>query len=339
MKTVLRLLVLGVGLALFAWYVHRAGPGEIWQTVLRLGWLAPFVLIPYALTYGADTLGWNFAFGSRNRHGLGFRRLYRIRWCGEAVNNVIPSANIGGEATKVYLLRKGGVSVGDAAASVIVGRTVQTLTQVAFIALGSAAFLHIAGNASELRTGMAIILMVSVAAVATLFWLQTHGMFTLLLRLFDTFHWHLGHLEAKREHLQRIDRRVLEFYRNDRRHFLMSAGAYLAGWFLDTLDVFVVAFLLGLPITWLQALAIESFIGIAKLLGFLVPGALGVQESSIALVCRWAGLPDTFGAAYAIIRRGRDVVFASAGWWLLYAGETHLRGLAARVSAESGNDL
>jgi len=338
MKTALRLFGMLLGLALFAGFLHRAGPGEIWHTVSRLGWLAPLALVPYALTYGADTLGWDCAFGSRNRHGLGFRQLYRIRWAGEAVNNVVPSASVGGEAIKVYLLCKRGVSVDDATSSVIAGRTVQTLTQVAFFALGSAAFLHVAGNEPGLRAGMAIALAVSVAAVATLFWLQTHGMFTLVLRLLDRVHWRSARLEGKRERLQRIDRQVLAFYRNDREYFLMSAGAYLAGWFLDSLDVIVVAFLLGLPITWFQALAIESFISIAKLTGFLVPGALGVQESSIALLCYWAGMPEAFGPAYAIVRRGRDVVFASAGWLLLYAEETRLRGFAARISAESSNE-
>lgn len=339
MRSLLRLLVLGAGLALFASFVYRAGLEDIWEAVSRLGWLAPVVLAPYALVYGADTLGWAFAFGSRHRHGLGFRRLYRIRWCGEAVNNILPSATVGGEAVKVYLLHKHGVAAGDAAAAVIVGRTAQTLAQVAFIALGAGAFLGVAEDTSGLRVGTAIVLVASAAAVAALFWLQTHGMFTTLLRLLDALPWRLPGVGAQRERLHRVDRRVVEFYRYDRRHFLMSASSYLGGWLLDTLDILVVALLLGQPVGWWQALAIEAFVGVAKLMGFLVPGTLGIQESSIAVMCRLAGLPEAFGLAYAIIRRGRDVTFAAAGWLLLYLEETSLRGLSARVSGDAGQEL
>jgi uncharacterized membrane protein YbhN (UPF0104 family) len=117
----------------------------------------------------------------------------------------------------------------------------------------------------------------------------------------------------------------------------LSAGSYFAGWLLDTLDIFLVAWLLGMPIGWTQALAVEAFVSVAKVLGLFVPGALGVQESGIALVCRLAGLPDALGLAYAIIRRGRDVVYASLGWLLLYLGEATLKGLPARVATEPNN--
>ncbi|MBK7998983.1 MAG: flippase-like domain-containing protein [Verrucomicrobia bacterium] len=339
MKVAIRVILLLLGVALFAWFVQRAGPGEIWKTCLNLGWYAPLTLIPYGIVYFADTMGWKFAFASRALKGIGFWTLYRVRWCGEAVNNVVPSAYVGGEAVKVYLMHKRGADAGDVAASVIIGRSMQTLTQVMFIALGSAAFLTLAPADSGVRTGLLVVLAGSVLAVAVLFWLQTRGLFSMIFRAVEMFGMKLEALEAKRTKLKRIDELVVEFYRKQRGRVAASGGGYLCGWLLDTMDIFLVSWLVGMPITWTQALAIEAFIGVAKVLGLFVPGAIGVQESGIALVCRLAGLPDALGLSYAIIRRGREVVYASIGWLLLYAEEASLKGISGRIAAETRTEL
>jgi len=334
MKTLLRVLFLAAGLAVFGWFIHRAGPGEIVATLGRLGWRAPLILITLAGVYALETLGWRMAFGSRQRLAVGFPALYRVRLSGEAVNNVVPSGTVGGEAVKVYLLHRRGVPAGDAAAATIIGRTVQTLMQVTFIALGSAAFLHLAGDRPGVRSGMAIALALCVGLIVTLFYLQSHGMFTLILRATDRLGLHPRALVGRAERLRAIDRQVIHFYTNDRRSFVLSAACYLAAWLLDTFDLFVAAWLLGMPVGWLYALGIEAFIGVAKLLGFLVPGGLGIQETGIALVCHLAGLPPGFGPAYAIIRRGRDLFYAGLGWLLLYAGQGDRQALRGRVARQ-----
>ena len=339
MKTAVRAFLLVLGLALFGWFVQRAGPGEIWRTCASLGWYAPLTLVPYGIVYISDTLGWKFAFVARALKGIGFWTLYRVRWCGEAVNNVVPSAYVGGEAVKVYLLHKRGAEAGEVAASVIIGRSLQTLTQVIFIALGSAAFLTLAPADSGVRKGLMFVLAGSVAAVVALFWLQSQGMFLMLFRALDRFGMRLTMLESKRASLTRVDERVMTFYRGERMRLLASVAGYLGGWLLDTIDIFLVSWLVGMPISWTQALAIEAFIGVAKVMGLFVPGAIGVQESGIALVCRLAGLPDALGLSYAIIRRGREVVYASIGWLLLYAEEASLKGISGRIAAETHNEL
>lgn len=339
MKSVVRVVVLVLGVVLFAWFVHRAGPGEIWRTCLSLGWYAPLTLIPYGIVYIADTTGWRFAFAARALSGVGFWTLYRVRWCGEAVNNVVPSAYVGGEAVKVYLLAKRGVDAGDSTASVIVGRSLQTLTQVIFIAMGSAAFISLAPAQSGVHTALVLVLAGSVLAVIALFWLQTRGLFAMAFRALSQFGVRLAALESRAQRWKQVDALVMEFYRGERRRVIGSAGGYLSGWLLDTMDILLVSWLVGMPITWTQALAIEAFIGVSKVLGLFVPGAIGVQESGIALVCRLAGLPDALGLAYAIIRRGREVIYASIGWALLYADEASLKGITGRVAAEARNRL
>jgi len=315
MKRAFKLCVVALGLALFAWFVQRAGASAIARAFSNLGWFAPVVLLPFALVYLLDTLGWRFAFGNEGVPGVGFGTLMRIRWAGEAINTVLPSAYIGGEAAKVELLHKQGVPRVQSASSVVAGKTAQIFAQVAFIAAGAVAGAANLPEQSPARVGMLAITALATCIVASLFWLQQRGMFRTIAALLP-----LRVLQKRAQSLEELDDRIFEFYRKDRRHFLASTATYFAGWMADTLEILLVSHLLGMPIDLSQALAVEAFISVAKALGIFVPGALGVQESGIVFLCYLFGLPPALGVSYAIIRRGREVVYVLIGGVFLYAG-------------------
>jgi putative membrane protein len=325
MKIAFRVLIALAGLALFAWFIQRAGLNEIARAFARLGWSAPLVLLPYALVYLLDTFGWRFAFGREAIGGISFATLFRIRWAGESLNAVLPSAYIGGEAVKVHLLGKQGVPALQAASSVVVGKTVQVAAQVAFIALGALAGAANLPRRSPARAGLLAITAAALAIIAMLFWFQKKGMFSSLAALAGKLPLRRRGAARTMESLQRLDQRIIDFYRHDRRHFILSAATYFAGWMADPLEIFFVSHLLGMPLDWTQALALEAFISVAKAIGIFVPGALGVQESGVVFLCYLFNLPAALGVSYAIVRRGRDVVFALIGGALLYAQGLPLR--------------
>lgn len=334
MKLALRFIVAGAGLVLFAWFVHRTGVDTISRAFGALGWSAPLVLLPYALVYLLDTVGWRLSFDRPLPKAISFGTLFRIRWAGESVNNVVPSAYLGGEAVKVYLLHKRGMPVADGASSVIIGKTAQTLAQVIFIAFGAVAGSFILPANSSARAGMFAITGAATALIAMLFWLQHRGMFSTLLALTGRLRLRIRALTSRAASLRQLDRRIFDFYRNDRQRFLSSVTLYLAGWIGDSLDILLVSYLVGMPLDWSQALAFEAFIGVAKAVGIFAPGALGVQESGVIFLFYLFGLPLSLAAPYAIIRRARDLTFVLIGGALLYIEEPVLRGLGQRVARE-----
>ncbi len=290
MKLALKLSIAALGLVLFAWFVQRAGVGEIARAFSNLGWFAPVVLLPFGLVYLLDTLGWRFAFGAEGVPGVGFGTLFRTRWAGESLNTVLPSAYIGGEAAKVQLLYKLGVPRVRSASSVVAGKTAQTFAQVAFIAAGAIAGVSILPEKSPARLGMLAITALATCIVISLFWLQQRGMFRTLVSLVP-----MRALTSRAESLGQLDDRIFEFYRKDRRHFLLSTATYFAGWLADSLEILLVSHLLGMPIDFSQALAVEAFISVAKALGIFVPGRsackrAGSSSSATFLDCRrhWA---------------------------------------------------
>ena len=94
-------------------------------------------------------------------------------------------------------------------------------------------------------------------------------------------HEHNQALAEKQAQLRQLDDQIFGFYRRQPRSFAAAGLAYLAGWLADPLELMILSHLLGFPMDYGTALVIESFISIAKALGFVVPGALGVQESGV----------------------------------------------------------
>jgi glycosyltransferase 2 family protein len=334
-KLALRLIIAAAGLALFGWFVHRIGADTISRAFATLGWSAPLILLPYALVYLFDTLGWRLCFRRALPKAITFGTLFRIRWAGESLNNVVPSAYLGGEAVKVYLLRKLGLPVADGAESVIIGKTAQVLSEVIFIALGAVAGSAILPSNSSARAGMFAIAGAATAVVAMLFWLQHRGIFSTLLALTARLRLRIRALASRAESLRQLDKRIFDFYRIDQRRFIFCVTLYLAGWIADSLEVLLVSHLLGMPLNWSQALAFEAFISVAKALGVFAPAALGVQESGVIFLFYLFGLPPALGVSYAVIRRARELTFVLIGGALLYAEEPAMRGLAKRVAREA----
>jgi glycosyltransferase 2 family protein len=336
MRALWKILALLAGLALFGWYLSRTDLRAVGEALSRLGWLAPVALIPYFCVYVVDCLGWRFCLPAGLK--VPFLTLFRIRWTGESVNNVLPSAYVGGEMVKVYLLRKQGVAAGAGSTGAVVSKTAQSVAQLILILLAAVAFLRLAGNQPGLLLAMLLVLGGGTVILAGLFWMQRRGMFASLLALAAALHLKPRFLERRREKILEVDQAITGFYRHHRPRFYASTAFYLGGWLLDTTEIYLVAWLLGMPIHWTQALAVEGFTGVAKALGMWVPGSLGIQESGIVMLGRLAGLPDALCFGYALLRRGREVIFAGIGWLLLGIDHTNLRTIkaeAASITTES----
>ena len=325
MKAALRWTLLLLGLALFGWFIYRAGPAEIIASVGRLGWLALVVPLPYFLVYIFDTWGWYLAFGAYAASRPSFLTLFRVRWAGESINSVIPSGYVGGEALKAYLLHKRGVPGLIASTSVVASKTCQVLAQVAFIGLGAvAAQSHLPAD-SDARRGMMFVALASLIVIALLFVLQRQGMFNSLRALFARLSIRIRVFERNDAYLHQLDEQIYTFYRRGRGRFFCVTLVYLLGWLADALEIYVVCPLLGLPLSWSESIAIESFISVAKVVGIFAPAAVGVQETGILLLFQLFGLPAPIGVAYALLRRGRELFYVLVGGALLYSEEASFK--------------
>src|SRR5687768_3258121 len=115
------------GVLLIAYLIHRIGAAEILSAFRSLSWRLVLVLIfPTCLVAITDTVAWRFTF---LRPPRSFARLFGIRLAGEAVNMATPTASVGGDLVKAYLLRPS-MPLREGLASVIADKTTGVVSQV-----------------------------------------------------------------------------------------------------------------------------------------------------------------------------------------------------------------
>ena len=198
MKKWARVILLTAGLALFAWFIQRTGWADIRDTFGKLGPWMFVALIPYAIVFTIDCIGWRFTFGPGTLKGIPFRVVWSIRLIGEAINNVIPSMYVGGEAVKVGLLKRHGVPVVTSASAAVRSKTAQSVAQSTFIAMGATvAAVALPTEHTEIKWVFAAIALLAFTCMALLFRIQRHGLCTTLIGWVRRLGFRLKSLEPK----------------------------------------------------------------------------------------------------------------------------------------------
>jgi len=129
-------------------------------------------------------------------------------------------------------------------------------------------------------------------------------------------------------HADAIDAKVQEAYGRSGRvaaSFILS----LLGWLIGTAEVYVILMLLRVPVTWADALLLESLGQAIRAAGFAIPGSLGVQEGGYLVLAPIAGLRPETALALSLAKRAREVLLGVPGLLYLHLSE---RGWRRRLA-------
>lgn len=113
-------------------------------------------------------------------------------------------------------------------------------------------------------------------------------------------------------------------------HLLPSFALHALCWLLGAVEAWITFRLMGVDVRLGQALVIDSLGTAFRTLGFLVPGALGIQEAGYVIVCALFGVGPAQAIAFSLARRARDIVIGLGGLGLWQA-------LEIRKAAYSGS--
>jgi uncharacterized protein (TIRG00374 family) len=338
--------LLAAGLALFGVLVYAAGPRAVLQTLTHLGWLTPLLALPYLASYGVDSIGWWWVLSHRlgQRDGAwtapNLLRLFGVRAAGEAVNAVTPTAYFGGEPLKAWLLQGYGVPLGYALASVFISKTALMLTQGLYVFLGVLIALEWSQSAIPLplAAGAGILLVGLVGAA--LVGIQRRGLFGLLLGFSRRLTGRRQLLASWESELAGVDRLLHDFYADHLQDFLICCAFHFLGWVVGALEVYVVLWMLGRPVDFLAAFAIEALSGVAKLAALVIPASLGVQEGGQVLIFAAFGLSAPLAMTFSVVRRCRELVWVGFGLGVLLRRQAlaWLREGARELAAEGAEE-
>jgi uncharacterized protein (TIRG00374 family) len=291
--------------------VHQIGPGVVWSAFSSLSWrLLLVVVFPTSVAVVLDTLGWRFTF---LRPPRALAHLVGVRLAGEAVNLGTPTASVGGEPVKAYLLRPG-VPIREGLASVIVDKTTTVTALVMFLALGLLVGVRLLPPSNPLMLTMAGLLGVEIVCVAGFVMVQLGGVLGRGGRLLGRFRVAPARGQAM---LEGMDQTLQAIYLGHRARLLASALCHLLAFALGTLEIYLVVRFLDVPVSLSAALAIGAFGSAVKFLSFMIPSSLGVLEGGNMAIFAAFGLGSAIGLTYTLVRRMREIVWITLGFTLL----------------------
>lgn len=307
-----RPILIAAGVAVITWLVYEVGPGAVWATMRALGWrLLLVICFPFSAAVLLDTLGWAVLLRD---HPVPFGAVLRARLAGEAVNLTTPTAAVGGEPLKAYLLRPH-VSLSEGLASVVLDKTTVVMGQALFLAAGMTLAAVRLPATSRLLLTMSVLLGIELICIGGFVAVQTLGVFGGGGRILGRIG--MGSAERYQGALDAMDRRLQRFYRESRTRLVVSTLLHASAWLTGGLEIYLVLTFLDIDVSAVSALAIESFAAAVKFASFMVPGSLGALEGGYVAAFKAFGLAGAVGLSYTLIRRLREAAWAAAGYvWL-----------------------
>jgi putative membrane protein len=284
-------------LAVLSWYTLSAAD----FVLLFKGWAVPAVAVTHLLAEAGCGYAWrNIVEPPRP----GFWAFFRARWVRASVASLTPVSGIGGALAAVRLATLAGMTGEVAISSLLLDSTIEMATQTVFTALGFGILFSFVPRLAIFGWALTT-LFLGLSVVALFVAAQRLGALRLLeagvRRLANRWPRLLSLTKA------RLHERLMALHQ--RRAAAFGSGCvHLGCWFLGAAEIWVALYALGIPAPAEKCLIIESLGMTARSAGFFVPGALGIQEAALVMVCGLVGLSPETAMLIAIVKRLRDII-------------------------------
>jgi putative membrane protein len=296
-----RAAALAAGGAALVWIISSVGLPVVARDVTLAGWALPLMAVFHAVQLYLSALAWRLSLGGA---GLSGAAIFRIRWVREGVNALLPVAQIGGQVAGTRLLVDEGLAPALAVAGTILDLTLEAAAQLIFTLAGIGALLAMSRDHSWLSWvggGLGF----TALGVAGFFAAQRLGLLRLIERGVErmaatwpaTANWSMAGLHDR-----------LMARQADTRSVATATVTHTLSWALGGLEVWIALRALGHGVSVLDAVVIESLGMAARSAGFVVPGAVGVQEGGFVLVCGLFGVPAESALALSVLKRVRELL-------------------------------
>ena len=309
MKWVMRMaLVLGTTLCVVL--VLREGLGPILALLAAAGWTLLWLVPLHALPLLLDVLGWRTLLRATGIAAAlrSPARLFVIASVREAVNRLLPVANVGGEIVGIRMLCRNGGDAPAIAASVVAEVLLTIVSQLLFAAAGLGLLLHLTGRramASDLLFGVGAVL----PLLAALYMLLHRGsIFERLRRGVEGMLDLPAHLRGLLDQAAALDASLRDLL-GQGTALLAALGWQLAGFVAGAIETWLALRWLQHPVDFGTALALESLTQAIRHFLFVVPAGLGVQEAGLVGFGYLLGLGNDASIALSLAKRMREILF------------------------------
>jgi hypothetical protein len=317
LKWILRLVLAGLGIVLFAGLVRSVGPSEIANGIRLLGWGFGLLVALGGCSQLVRTWAWRFTF--KRDETPRYFELLKIRLAGEAVSQLTFGGHIVGETTRAILLRRH-LSLVRRVGSVVIDRGMFLFTSSLVIAAGLGTGLYTLGLDRATRQS-ALIAAVGFGSFIVLATIVFQKRWPVLSRTLGQLR-RIGRLrswsEARIEEAREMETLVFDFYQESQGCFWASFLLHLLGHVLSLLEIFLVLRWLGAPVSLLESFMMEAMSKVVNSGGLVIPGNIGTLEAGNMVILRLMGYSAALGLTLALARRLRGLTWAAVGLTFLY---------------------
>jgi len=295
------ILAAALGLVLAVAIIAYQGFGAVAEAFAAVGFGVGLIVVIRAVELAGAGLGWWIVFPAAV--GCPLHACVWVRFIREAINALLPVAQIGGEIAGVRVMTFFGVPGELAGASVLVDMLLQAFTLLLFTIVGIGVLATVVADRA---------LVGSLVAGVTIMGLALGGFFAaqrfggarlfdrLLMTIAEKLDWpSLANRASLHDNMVRIYA--------DLPRLAAALLVHLSVWFVGVFEVLVALRLMGFPVGYGEALAIESVGQAVRAAGFLMPGALGIQEAGFIAVCGVYGIPAAEALALSLVKRVPDL--------------------------------
>lgn len=306
-RTWTKTLLGSVGLLLFAYLILRIGVGVVLENVSRFGTWFAAILIVGACWLFFQACAWSIIQNAYFQK-VPFFRLFRVRIIGDALNILLPSASLGGDAARAYLI-KGNVPLKEGIPSVLFDKTVEFVASTIFLAVGlllGAIFIRMPEG---LLAPTFICLAVMTVGLVLLIFFSVRGFYGIVLRISGVIpkvrRWVLN----REEQVKALDGNLQLLYARANLKTAAALGLHILARLTGVVEIWLILRVLGVPADYVQAWFITAVVVISNTIFFILPGQWGITESASMLVLKSLGHPAAIGLSLSVIRRIRKLAF------------------------------
>jgi putative membrane protein len=296
----------GAGIAVTLWLIAHFGLQAVGQAFSRIG-LRGIILLTLARAPALACLGlcwWLLAGATGGKHPIKFvwGRLMR-----DASGDLLPFSPVGGYILGVRAVILTGVPAVTAAVSGILDIIVEQFAKAPYMAASVACLLWLAPGRADLGTAFLGVLVVTIGLTVAI-GLRWNAVRARLIKAAGQVsrYWPIETAAA-----QPSAEGALSAILADRRRTGIGFCLQFAGWCFGAAEAWLALRLLGVPVGYGEAVAIDGAYAAIRVFAFAVPAAIGVQEGGYVAICSLFGIDPVTALAFSLLRRTRDVMLGA----------------------------
>ena len=309
--------LLFLGFIILYFLIKKIGLTAITSQIISMGWAFLLLMFfPIFIQYILFALAWQYSLNGRIP---GFIKIFFANIAGDSVSYMLPGTVIAGEPLKAFFLRHH-AGMHSSTASVIISKTTRAISMVVFVVISLLIFLYFYKMPTVVETSLGVVLALLSLGILIFLYLQKKGIFANLISwaaFIKLPEWvnkkKTNLMREKGHHLLKLDEHLINFYKTESSRFYFSVCISIIAWIIGAFEIYLFLKFLGMPVSLITALAIESLSLVINTCFLFMPAGIGTQEAGKVFIFKLLGMLADTGLAVGLLRRMRELVWAFMG--------------------------